>query len=441
MPVLPTQPVPVPTPYQPPSMGGNSTLRPGTIGPYLPQTAVPTSGSNGMVTYSTGTSYPASSVNPVSYTPPPRVPQTTQTVSSPNYDSMIDLYRKSGWTDLAAIKADIAATGGMKAPGTGTSAPSFNYDQYPNSDFGSYNFSPDQFFSEIDNSYNTSMDYANRAEQSLGEQKQSAMDAAQAQLAAAQSGLNTNKASSTQKINESATQAQQRKEDALAAARRLYSELQTGFNQRFGRASSAGEAAFTLGAMEQQRQQGGTQREFGSAMRQIEAQKVDLENNYNTKLQELDANFATAKNDIVSQFSQQLNQINLSRAQSAQEKSNARLGVLQNLRNQMNTLAQQREAFSQQLYAAKYQADMNLQNYAKTASMAGTNASSAYNTFAGNTTTSPTSSLKVGGGTANVAYTPTGYYQPKSQEDLVGIFNSGGQSRNVSFDQLYDNRW
>ena len=250
----------------------------------------------------------------------------------------------------------------------------------PGTDYGAYAdlMNPEQFFSEIERTYQGQQGFLNQAEQTAGQEKQSALDLAQKEFGAAQGRLGQSRTQQETTVAQNTTAAEQRKADALAQARRLYNELLMGTRQRFGGASSAGEAAQTILGNEQQRQMGTTNREFQNVMSQIDAQKVDIEQNYQNSLAELEAQMQRARNDILSSFNQRIQAINQSRTTSEENKANARLAVLQNLRNQAFQIQQQQDLFKQQIEAMKIQQQMNLDAYAKQLATGGQKITSAY---------------------------------------------------------------
>ena len=134
-------------------------------------------------------------------------------------------------------------------------------------------------------------------------------------------------------------QAGVQKEDALAQATRLYNELQQGSRQRFGGASSAGEAYNELAKREFLRNQGGVQRTYAEAQQQIQLQKANLNQMYSNAVNQLELQRTQYMNQAQRDFQSKLDEIDSQRFQAGAAKesdiSNAKLQALQDLRNQI----------------------------------------------------------------------------------------------------------
>src|SRR3990167_6756797 len=100
----------------------------------------------------------------------------------------------------------------------------------------------DALYSEIDNIYNETMSYLGGQEESLRTNQPGVDAGVEGQYAASRMSAETEKGEGERDLATAGTAAGQRKEDALGAGRRLFNELQMGGQQRFGGASSAGEA-------------------------------------------------------------------------------------------------------------------------------------------------------------------------------------------------------
>lgn len=145
------------------------------------------------------------------------------------------------------------------------------------------------------------------------------------------------------------TAAGTRKEDALTSATRLYDELRRGGQQRFGGASSAGEAFQTLTATEQQRRQGTIQGAFETAMQQIGTFKANLQEKFLLATKELETQKNAALAEAKSSFDSAMQSIREARNQATSDKATASLNILQDLRNKVYTINQQALSFAQQL--------------------------------------------------------------------------------------------
>lgn len=251
---------------------------------------------------------------------------------------------------------------------------------------------------EINSVYDSSNSYLNQAESNLRSDLPTVLDEAQKQYELAIQGLSQGKEQTVGTINEQGVQAGQRKDDALSAARRLYNELRTGYQQRFGGSTSAGQAASEISNVEQQRQMGATTRGYSDTVRQLETQKVDVQKNYDLGLAQLSQQKQESVNQINRDFQQKLLTISQNRAQLESQKSQARLQALQELRNQVFAINQQTNQFQQTLQAQKAQADLELDTYSKRLGIASSGAQASGQNYTNSTTTNPTSNLQANSG-------------------------------------------
>lgn len=199
-------------------------------------------------------------------------------------------------------------------------------------DYANYadQMSPEQYYAMIDQEAGNSMNFLKQQE-----------DALRAEQPGIEKGI-TDQASM---LREKALMG---REDAQSAARRLYSELQQGYRQRFGGASSAGEAAMALTGNEQQRQMAQNNRTYQESIAQID----------------LSANQAVQS--AQSEFRNQLLAINQNRTMVESERLAARRQALQDLSAKVFQIQQQRETFKQNLALmqeqARIQNETNLKN-------------------------------------------------------------------------------
>jgi len=215
----------------------------------------------------------------------------------------------------------------------------------------------------IDDAYNPQMGYLNDAESMLRRDYPTVQAELEAQTKANAAQLAGNKQKAIAGTEKNITEAKGRKEDALSQARRLFSELQRGNMARFGGTSSAGQAASEIQGQEMQRQFGGTQRDFGKFMQDVQAQQSQIETDYNTALLQQEQTKQTALNQANRDFQSKLLEIGRLKAETESNKAMKRLQALQDLRNQVFAVNQQNTQFQQQLEAAKYQQQLQLQTY------------------------------------------------------------------------------
>ena len=273
---------------------------------------------------------------------------------------------------------------------------------------------------DINAVYDPTMGYLNQAEANVRGQQPDILTAAQQAYETAISELTGSKTRNQDTITQNVTTATNRKDDALSAARRMYEELRRGYSQRFGGSTSAGQAASELSSVEQQRQMGQTTRQFGDTMQQVEQQKLQLDQDFQTG----SAKILQYKTESIRQantdFQNKLLDIQGKRAETESAKAQYRLQALTDLRNQAYQASQQAQQYTQALQQQQQQQQADLQSYAQKLLMSGQGSTSAINQFMGNTTTSPTSGLTVGSsGGQNTQPNYTGIIGRKA-EDLTG---------------------
>ena len=276
---------------------------------------------------------------------------------------------------------------------------------------------------EINSIYQPTQDYLNQAESAVRNDFPNVLDAAQKAYESAIGELTNSKNKNLTTIGENTLQAGNRKEDALTSARRLYDELRRGYSQRFGGSTSAGQAATELASVEQQRQMGATNRQYSDTVRQIDQQKVQLEQDYSLGQQKILESKTQAIAQANRDFQNKLLEIQGKRAETESAKAQAKLSALQELRNRAYQAQQEALTYQQNLDMFYKQQQADLTSYAQKLQMAGQGSSSAINAFLGGTTTNPTSTLQVGSsGGQNTTPTLTGIKTSK-EDELRGAIN------------------
>lgn len=284
-----------------------------------------------------------------------------------------------------------ASTGGSSGNRSG-----FNMANYagwdPNAAYQDYLANPNKFANQgpsqddlmrqINEAYSGSENYLNQAESALRGDYPNALAEAEAIFNTNKSTLEGQKATAGENLTSQKNKATQTKENALADARRLYQEQQIGANQRFGGSSSAGQAFSEIQAREQARQFGQTGRQYADVVNQIETQRNQVEREFQAGVLQLEQQKQSAVSNAQRDFQNKLLQISNSRAMIGQAKAEAKLGALQELRNQIFAIEQQNTQFNQQLQLMREQAMMQTQNFGGVTSgavSAGANAANAYN--------------------------------------------------------------
>jgi hypothetical protein len=272
---------------------------------------------------------------------------------------------------------------------------------------------------DLNQYYQPAYDYLNQYEQNLKGQLPSVLQEAQNQYNTYQSILGANKQQTLGALDVQKSQAQQRQDEANAASRRLFNELQVANQQRFGGSTSAGEAAATLQGRELQRTLGGNQREMGNFLQNYNVQKNQADTSYNTGLLQLQQQKDSAINAANADFQNKMLEIQKNRSGLAQEKAAKSIENLQNYRNQIFQIQMQNAQFQQALQAQKQQSDLQLQNsLAQYQAQAGSG-QSALSSLLGNTNLNPTTQFGIGGTNNSGSNAYTGSISSR-REDLTG---------------------
>lgn len=246
-----------------------------------------------------------------------------------------------------------------------------------------------QFNQQIDEAFNPSMDYLNKAQKNIESQRPGIESDINAQISTGAKSLATEKAASERQLAEQGTAAGTRKEDALAAARRLYNELLTGGQQRYGGATSAGEAYKALGSKEFQRNAGDIRSQYEGFVQQLESARQSIQERYSVAVQELENQRVSLLNQARRDFQDKLLQIDQLKAELGTNKANMKLQALQELRNQVyqsNLSADQTKA---QVDLALQNANLALQEQYKAFQSGVSGVNQSGQSFRQNTTTAP----------------------------------------------------
>jgi len=309
-----------------------------------------------------------------------------------------DMSKYAGWSEPEA-RADYAATGGPKTGG-GTVAPQKSaVDIYkesnPYSDI-TPGWNPAEFDAQLNELYNNAMGLAGTQANLASQLKEGNLADIESSYGVGKQTLDTSKAQAGRTLEESGISAKQRQEQSLDSIRRLYDEVNRGYQQRFGNASSAGEAARAFANVEQQRQSGSTRQGYQDTVRQIETQKVQVEENYKNSLMELDQKKGMAVREANNNFSSAMAQIEGDKVTAANEKALAKMNLLKEYKTELFNIKAQEAAFKANLENMKQQAQIQLDSYAKQAGMAASAGQGASQSFINQTTTNPGTDLRFG---------------------------------------------
>lgn len=211
-------------------------------------------------------------------------------------------------------------------------------------------------FSDIQNLYNTAQN-----------NQQTYLNAATSPFDALQPGIDQ-AYTQGQNLNQQQTaQNNTQTQNALAAARQLYNELQQGVQQRFGGTTSAGDFAKAFYGRQLQQNEGSAYNTAGQNQQQLATQMQNIQAQHDSATQQLAAQKASALSNAQLQFQQMLQQIDSLKTQTDQQKAASKLDALNQLNQTANAIQQQFNQFQQNLQLQNQSALDQLRNGVATA--------------------------------------------------------------------------
>jgi len=222
---------------------------------------------------------------------------------------------------------------------------------------------------EIESAYGAKMGYFGGLEKSLGKQRAQEEANLRSLIGEEQRVLGQQKASGIGQVELQEKEGGARRADALADASRIYNELLRGGQQRYGGASSAGEAYKAIGGQQLQRNRAGIMQQYNQFMQQAAFARQDIQRKYSIALQNLQSQKTRAMSQIRMAFDSKLSEINAMKAEAESDKANMRLSALQDLRNQAFQLqlvsAQQEQQLQSEMSQVTQALDAQTQEQAK----------------------------------------------------------------------------
>lgn len=255
---------------------------------------------------------------------------------------------------------------------------------------------PDTFLQLINDAYNARMGDLNNQEGTLNSQQGSIVSDINSSADTSKNSLTSNLAQSQSQIDQSGVQGGQRKEDALSAARRLYSELSMGGQQRFGGASSAGEAYSALTGRELQRNNQQITTDYNAFMGQVSQARQTVQAKYDDAVKQLEEQRRLALSQAQRDFQDKISQINSLKSQAAGDKAAQQMQALQNLRNQVYNINLATAQNNQNIQQFKTQAESELEKATQAFSAQTGNAQGGLTAFSENASTNPQTTLAFG---------------------------------------------
>lgn len=278
----------------------------------------------------------------------------------------------------------------------------------------------DDINQQIDAIYGPSMNYLGQAEQQLRSDYPSVQGDISSQFQTSKEQLELGQQQAGNVFTQAGTQAKETKENALAAARRLYNELRMGTQQRFGGASSAGQFVSELQGREFQRSMAGQEREYANTINKISMKRTEIETQYKFSLYALDREKTIALNEAKRDFDNKLLELKRLGAETESAKAHSRFEALQELRNQIYQINLQNQQFQQTL-ATQRQANLDqLTNFGDSATASQNQAKTQVSTLTQSPymTTGPQTAYAITSGRQAPAQTYTGQISRYDDEDL-----------------------
>jgi hypothetical protein len=255
---------------------------------------------------------------------------------------------------------------------------------------------PDPFLEQINATFDPIMSFLGEAETKLRGQQPGLESEIEAEYGVTRKGLETERAQGERQLGEAGTKAEQRKADAMNAARRLFNEMTMGGRQRFGGASPVGEGFQALLGRELQRSRGGIAQSFETAQREIQGQLANLGENFRQASATLDLKKNQALASVRRAFEDRLLEIDRLRAEAESDKQAMRLEALTALRNQIHEINLAEATTLQQMQAQKSGLEQQLLTYTGQSQAAVGAGGEAVSGLLSQTTTDPTSALALG---------------------------------------------
>lgn len=262
---------------------------------------------------------------------PAPTPQPQQ--SSNNNGSLIDKYRASGWNDINAILADIAAGGGSK---------------YNNSGGGGVNL--DEVFNPLFKSLEGQEGIANS-------QYSDALNQIASEQQLGINRLNTQKTDQETDFANDQTTFEQQRESAMREAVRYVNALKQQGAARFGGLSSAGMAVNDITNQEFLRNQGKIQQSFSDQIMKLSDNRAKFNRYMTDAFDQFNLQVETKKKEAQAELNSRLAQIRNTKYSLESQKAQAQIGEIQKHQANIDAINNQVVAAKIQLALWSYQAD------------------------------------------------------------------------------------
>jgi hypothetical protein len=314
---------------------------------------------------------------------------------------------------IGSVLGASTSSGGMGGGGTGGGSQPVQQEQ-PQED------PQERIRREVEAIYSPLMDYLNQAESAVTSEYQRYVPELEQQYATSLSNIQNQKTQGERELASQEQAAGTRREDALSAARRLYDERMRGGRQRFGGASSAGQAFTELTAQEQQRQSGNIWQVYQQTLDNLNRYRANLLDNFAQAQKELELAKTSALQQAYDNYQNRLDVIRARRGDTESARAQAALQAITDLRNQIYQINLQSLNLAQNLAANKQMALSTVDQYSQKVAQSILGGSTSYQNLVNATTTRPVSNLTIGGQPTTTT-TQTGVIQPtyRKPEDYL----------------------
>lgn len=274
----------------------------------------------------------------------------------------------------------------------------------------------------IDNAFNSTVSFLDKQASNLRGQLPGIESDINSMYGESVNTLAADKQSGLRDIDAAQVGGEQRQEDAITAATRLYNELTMGGRQRFGGASSAGEAYQSLAGRELQRNNQQIATDFSNFMGQVEGARTKLNEQYTLSLQNLEGQKNRMLSEARRDLQNKLMQIEGQKAMAQAEKANRKLEALQAMRNQVYQINLAMADETKRVNEIKNSLESEIQTYAQSQLGALSGVQNANQAFAPDM--NPETAMAFGGGGQAIASLPTGVRRDDDLNPMGSIYNS-----------------
>lgn len=195
-----------------------------------------------------------------------------------------------------------------------------------------------QQLAEIERSYNENAGLLNQQEQNVREMYPSQIQGVEDTYGLSKQKLSNTYDSTLNSLKNQDVSTKQGLEKMMDESRRLYNELSQGAQQRFGGASSAGEASKAILGQEFQRVAGSNKQTAANQLAEISQKRTDFQKEYELSLNQLDVEKASTLRDMEYKFRDSLFSIQSDKTKNEQMKRQESLQSLKEYASELSNV-------------------------------------------------------------------------------------------------------